>query len=224
MIAPSPMQKRALLRLLSPVGNLVGRQLAHPSGWFGRVAMTRVLNRGNRELIASTLDCLTLCAETRLVDVGFGGGLALHLARRRGVVQLFGADPSMAAVEQLRKTHSQWIQGGTLTLWQACVEQLPLATGSMHAIVSTNTVYFWVDLATAFGELRRVLAPGGMLALGFTSSQKLRTFNSITQHGFLFYEVAELVTQAEIAGFASVNLIELHGRDTEGDYVLVATA
>ncbi len=218
------MKKRFLFNLLSPISSLVGRQLAHPSGWFGRVVMTRALNRGNRELIASTVDCLKLSAETRLLDVGFGGGLALQLARRRGAVRLFGADPSLAAVEQLRSTHSKWIQGGTVTLRQASVERLPFDTGSMHAIVSTNTVYFWADLAAAFSELRRVLVPGGMLALGFTSSQKLRTFTSITQHGFLFYEVTELMTQAKNAGFAGVDLIALHGRDTEGDYVLVATA
>jgi arsenite methyltransferase len=218
------MKTRLLFSLLRPLSGLIGRQLGHPRGWFGRVVMTRALNRGNRELITSTLDCLTLSPETRLLDVGFGGGLALQLARERGVLHLFGADPSMAAVEQLQATQRKWLEGGTLILKQAGVEFLPFDAQAMHAIVSTNTVYFWADLAAAFGELRRVLAPGGTLALGFTSSQKLRAFESITQRGFCFYANEDLVTQAQSAGFASVKLVALRGRDTEGDYVLVATA
>jgi 2-polyprenyl-3-methyl-5-hydroxy-6-metoxy-1,4-benzoquinol methylase len=94
-------------RILSPITSFLARQLAHPSGWIGRVVMTRALNRRNRELIHAALDELALSEKTRLLDVGFGGGLSLQLARAQGVTKLHGVDPSAAAVDQLRKTSSR---------------------------------------------------------------------------------------------------------------------
>ncbi len=68
------MNRQPMFRLLAPVGAVLARQLAGPSGWFGRTVMTRVLNRGNRRLIESTLAQLDLEPESALLDVGFGGG------------------------------------------------------------------------------------------------------------------------------------------------------
>jgi arsenite methyltransferase len=217
------MRKLTLFRLLTPISSLVARQLAHPNGWLGRQVMTRVLNRGNRELITATLDCLTLSPETRLLDVGFGGGLSLQLARQRNVARLYGVDPSVDAVEQLKRTSRSWIGDGELTLTVGVVERLAVGDGAVDAIISTNTLYFWPDLAAAFNKLGRVLAPHGQLALGFSSSHKLRSFKTVTRHGFLYYEHHEVLEQARLVGFSEVRLVELHGRDTEGDYVLVAT-
>lgn len=217
------MRRRTTFQLLRPISAFVARQLSHPSGWIGRHVMTRVLNRGNRELITSTLDSLRLSSDTRLLDVGFGGGLALQLAHERGVVKLFGIELSIAAVEQLNRRHRNWMKRGELTLAQGTVERLPLEQAAVDAVISTNTVYFWTDLAAAFSELHRVLAPGGQLALGFSSIQKLQSFNTVTRHGFLYYPSEEITEQARNAGFSDVRLSELHGRDTDGDCLLNAT-
>lgn len=217
------MRHRFMFQLLGPISSAVARQLALPSGWLGRILVTRVLNRGNRELITTTLDTLPLSRDVRLLDVGFGGGLALRLARERGVVRLVGVDPSRTAVEALRRSCAKWLDGGELTLAEGGVEQLPVDDGSVGAVISTNTVYFWRDLPAAFAELRRVLVSGGHLALGFSSSDKMRAFDTITRHGFLHHDNRELVERAEEAGFREVRLIELRGRDTVGDYVLRAS-
>jgi len=205
--------------LLDPVGGLVARQLARPSGWFGRTVMTRVLNHGNRELIEATLDGVALAPESRLLDVGFGGGLLLELARRRGVRRLAGIDPSDAAVARLRGGPS-WLGGAELRLEVGVVEALPFEDASFDVVASTNTVYFWPELARAFAELHRVLRPGGLLTMGFSGAAKLRRFGGITRHGFRFHENGELVEAASSAGFTDVRLVELHRRVTTGDFVL----
>jgi SAM-dependent methyltransferase len=193
-------------KVLSPFTSYIARQLAHPSGWFGRAVVTRALNRRNHRLIEATLGALELSERTRLLDVGFGGGLSLKLARARGVTALFGVDPSIAAVERVKSTSRTWARGCQVTLLEGTVEHLPFENAAFDAIISTNTVYFWPDLAVAFRELYRVLIPGGRLALGFASSDNLHNLHAITQHGFLFYHSDELLARAREVGFAEARI------------------
>ena len=210
-----------LFRLLDPVGAAVARQLARPSGWFGRAVITRVLNRGNRQLIEATLDGIDLAPAHRLLDVGFGGGLLLELAHRRGLRSLAGVDPSDAAVGWLRSRRAA-LGMPELRVEAGAVEALPFADASFDIVASTNTLYFWPDLAKAFAELRRVLAPGGLLTLGFAQAAKLRGFAGITSHGFRLHENGDVVGAARRAGFEDVRLLELHRGATEGDCLLRA--
>lgn len=217
------MRSAILIRLLDPVAGAVARQLARPSGWFGRFVMTRVLNRGNRDLVEATLDGLDLPPGGRLLDVGFGGGLLLELAHRRGVHALAGVDPSAAAVAWMERRRRRLV-GSELRLEVGVVEALPFPDASFDAVASTNTVYFWPDLRRAFSELHRVLRPGGLLSVGFSGKEKLAAFGSITQHGFHHREQRELVEAAADAGFGEIAVVDLHGRVTEGDHVLRASA
>jgi arsenite methyltransferase len=218
------MRNQLLFRLVSPVSAAVARQLSHPHGWLGRTVMTRLLNRGNRELIEATLDALALSPTTCLLDVGFGGGLLLELARCRGVRSLAGLDPSDAAIRTVRERSRRWLAGGELRLERGRAESLPFAGEAFDAVASTNTVYFWPDPAVTLAELKRVLRRGGELALGFSGSAKLRSFDTITRHGFRFHENGHLLACAAQAGFSGVRLVELHGRNTKGDYLLLASA
>jgi SAM-dependent methyltransferase len=216
------MRSAFLIRLLSPVSGAIARQLAHPRGWFGRVIITRALNRGNRDLIRATLDGVPLGPDCRLLDVGFGGGLLLELAHRQGTRMLAGVDPSREAVEALRQR--DFLRGSRVQLEVGVVESLPFADASFDVVASTNTVYFWPDLDRAFAELRRVLRRGGLLTLGFSGVSKLRSFGNITRHGFRFHYAPSLVDAASRAGFADVHVDDLHGTVTEGDHVLRASA
>jgi arsenite methyltransferase len=213
------MRNAFVLKLLDPVAAAIARQLSRPSGWFGRTIVTRVLNRGNRDLIEATLDGVSLAPRCRLLDVGFGGGQLLATAHRRGVRVLAGVDPSEDAVRWLR-ARRRWFPQAEVRLEVGAVEALPFPDAGFDVVASTNTVYFWPDLAAAFRELHRVLAPGGVLTVGFSGAAKLWGFGRITQHGFRFYETAELVEAASAAGFANVRLVELRGQVTKGDWVL----
>jgi arsenite methyltransferase len=212
-----------LFKLLAPVGSAIAGQLSRPSGWFGRTVMTRVLNRGNRALIDATLEGIELGPECRFLDVGFGGGLLLERAYQRGVRHLAGVDPSDAAVTWLRGRRDV-LAGAILRVEVGVVEALPFGDASFDVVASTNTLYFWSDLHRAFTELRRVLRPGGQLTVGFSGSEKLRGFAGITRHGFHFHDNEAVTATAGHAGFTDARLTALHGRVTEGDFVLRALA
>lgn len=218
-------QKRTLSNML--VARLVphqflAAQLRKPSGRFGRWVMTRGLNDGNAELIGSTLDALALQPSDRFLDVGFGGGLSLRRAAQLTHGALWGVDFSPDMVAAGQRSLAELIAGGRLNLITADVGALPLRDASIDAVCTTNTIYFWPDLDAALRELRRVVAPGGRVAFGFTGRAKMQRFDNITKHGFRTFEPDELESALLTAGWSSARTTTLHGKVTQGDYVTLA--
>jgi SAM-dependent methyltransferase len=211
-------------RLVAPVAphRFVAAQLRQPTGRFGRWVMTRVLNRGNAELITGAVDALALQRDESFLDLGFGGGLALRLAATRTDAPLWGVDFSSDVVLAGLNTFHSLIRSGRLNLICADVADLPLRDGLVRAICTTNTIYFWPDPVRALRSLRRVLSANGRLALGFNGATKMRGY-SVTQHGFKLYEPDRVEALAREAGFARVQTLAQTGRVSRGDYVSLAS-
>lgn len=197
----------------------VAAQLRKPTGAFGRQLMTRLLNRGNEELIVQTLDVLALRRDDVFMDVGFGGGLALELAMTRTSGPLWGVDYSGDMVHAGMRRFGSAVRSGRLNLVCADVTALPLRDALVSAVCSTNTVYFWPDPPAAFLSLHRVLRPGGRVTLGYSGARKMREFGQVTGHGFTLYEPDAVEQLARDAGFAQVHTHALEGGSTRGDYV-----
>lgn len=185
--------------------------------------MSRSLNRGNADLIGECVQALELSSEDTLLDVGFGGGGALRQASTI-VTQghLYGVDFSPDMVAQAHRSLGDLIRSGRLSVLTGDVMSLPLADGLCTKILSTNTIYFWADLPSAFARLRRVLAPGGRLVLGFSGQEKLDRYGAVTQQGFAKYSDAEVISALRDAGFDQVVVRSLHRGRTVGDYLAIA--
>ena len=198
-------------------------QLRRPSGRFGRWVMTRSLNRGNAELIDGTLEALSLSHDDTFLDLGFGGGRSLELARERTQGALWGIDYSGDVVVAGMSRFEPLVRSGRMNLLCADVHALPLRDALVSAVCSVNTIYFWADPVRALAQLQRVLKPGGRLALGFSGADKMRQFDRITQHGFTLYDAARVETLLRGAGFGRVDTRALAGRVSSGDYVCLAS-
>jgi ubiquinone/menaquinone biosynthesis C-methylase UbiE len=105
-------------------------------------------------------------ARGRCLDVGSGpGSLGIALAQASDLsVTLLDASPDMLAVagENVREAGLS----GRLSLLAGDVHDIPLPPGSVDLVVSRGSVFFWEDLARAFFEIHRVLAPGGKTYVG----------------------------------------------------------
>ena len=200
----------------------IAQQLRRPSGRFGRWVMTRALDDGNAELIEATLAALRIGPAERLLDVGFGGGGALRRAAQLTSGALLGVDFSADMVAQGQRRMTALVAAGRLNLLTADVADLPLRDGLVDAICTTNTIYFWPDLQAALGELRRVLAPGGRIAFGYSGRAKMQRFDGITRHGFRTLVPDELESALRAAGFAGAATTDLFGKVTFGDHVTTA--
>lgn len=96
-----------------------------------------------------------------VVEIGMGAGPNLALYDPGKVRRVIGIEPSAG----LRRKAARAIAGQSLEveLVDGLAEDLPAETGSADTIVLTYTLCTLPDLARAFGEMRRVVKPGGRL-------------------------------------------------------------
>jgi len=147
-------------------------QFRRPHGLFGRVAGWVMANRpSNRRRNAWTVELLDVRAGDRVLEIGYGPGLALaEMAGRVGSGAVIGLDHSetMRAVAAAR--NRQAIAEGRLRLHVGRVEDLAAGTvpglgGPFDRIYAINTALFWRNRQAVFGALARRLAPGGRVAV-----------------------------------------------------------
>ena len=211
-----------MVKLQETLGNFVSGQLRRPTGAFGRLVMTRMLNRGNTPLTDETLARLELRRSNTVLDVGFGGGRALRQAARRVTDgHLWGLDFSPDVVAAGQRSLADLIAAGRLELLRGDVGDMPLRDALFDRIVTLNTIYFWPDPARAAGELLRVLKPGGLLAIGYSGAAKMREYPLLTDT-FRFWEAEEVEALLQEAGFIEIRSDALRGKVTRGDFVTVA--
>jgi SAM-dependent methyltransferase len=145
------------------------------------------------------LEALALGPDDRLLDVGCGGGLLLRDALASGAA-VTGLDHSAEMVDLARER----APGAEVVLGSA--ERLPFANGAFTALSMSIVFIFLSDPVAALSECRRVLAPGGRLAV-YTTSPALRGTPAAPEplagRGH-FYEDDELVALARRAGLTDV--------------------
>ena len=160
------------------------------------------------------LNALALEPEDRLLDVGCGGGLLLRDALASGA-RVTGLDHS----EEMVRLAGERARGAEVVLGGA--ERLPFGDESFTAIAMSIVFFFLPDPVAVLRECRRVLAPGGRLAL-YTTSPALRGTPAapepLASRGH-FYEDEELAELARQAGLATVVVV-----NDDGGQLLTATA
>ncbi|HWF53156.1 MAG TPA: class I SAM-dependent methyltransferase [Solirubrobacteraceae bacterium] len=112
------------------------------------------------------LAALALGPADRLLEIGCGGGLLLREALGTGAV-VTGIDHS----EEMVALATERAPGAVVLL--AGADQLLFPDAAFTAVAMSVVFFFLDDPATVLGECRRVLAPGGRLAV-FTTPPELR--------------------------------------------------
>ena len=112
------------------------------------------------------LDALELEPGDHLLEVGCGGGLLLRDAMARGA-RTTGIDHSEEMVALARER----APGASVMLAQA--ETLPFADETFTAIAMAIVFFFLADSVGVLRECRRVLRPGGRIAI-YTTGPELR--------------------------------------------------
>jgi SAM-dependent methyltransferase len=147
-----------------------------------------------------------------LLDVGCGGGLLLRDALATGA-EVTGLDHSedMVALAGERAPGARVIRGDA--------QRLPFADGEFTAVAMSVVFFFIPDQPRTLREAKRVLRPGGRLAV-YTTAPELRGTPAapepIASHG-RFHSDESLAALASDAGFGDVAV-----RNEDGGQLLTA--
>lgn len=157
--------------------------------WWYRALHARVIAALGREPGDPALPVL---------DAGCGtGGLLRRLAAVFPDRRFAGVDVAEGAVRRARR------KAPAAMLAVASITALPFPAASFGAVVSCDVLcHRRVDEAAALAELRRVLAPGGVLVLNLPAHRWLHSAHDRRVHNARRYGRAELGRLLEGAGFA----------------------
>ena len=142
-------------------------QAHHPRGPAGRVTAWEMAHRpSNRQRSAWVVSLLDVGPADRVLEIGFGPGLAVAALVHAGAGHVYGIDHSGVMVRQASRRNAAAIRAGRVTLAEASVDQLPPAFGGpFDAILAVNALGFWPAPSQRLAELRGRLAPGGRMAI-----------------------------------------------------------
>ena len=114
---------------------------------------------------APVLEAARLCPGERVLDLACGTGLVARLAAEKvgpsGSVTGTDIHPAMVEVARATSPAAPEVE------WHvAPAEDLPLPDASFDAVLCSLALQFFPDKVAALEEVRRVLAPGGRVAIG----------------------------------------------------------
>jgi len=142
-------------------------QAHEPRGAAGRVTAWEMAHRpSNRQRSLWVVSLLEVRPADRVLEIGFGPGVAVAALVRAGAGHVYGIDHSAVMLRQASRRNAAAIRAGRVTLVRAPVDQIPPALdGPFDAIFGVNTHGFWPAPAQQLAELRQRLAPGGRIAI-----------------------------------------------------------
>ena len=186
---------------------LIARHLSWPRGLFGRF-VGFLMNRHNARMNAFAVKMLALEPDDRVLEIGFGGGVTLP-ALITGAGFIAGVDRSADAVSWATSKYAHAVAAGRADFRAGHVEALPYDSAAFGKVCTVNTVYFWKSLESGFTEIRRVLARGGSVVVGFLPKERMARMN-MPADIFTLRTPEDLIAALKTCGFGDIRVERPH--------------
>jgi SAM-dependent methyltransferase len=151
--------------------------------------------RGRRRVIEQVLRGLSLPPAARVLDAGCGSGRNMVELARYGTVS--GVELSEASVEKARARGVGEVVAGSIT-------EMPFADASFDLAVTLDVIEHLQEDLAALRELRRTVAPGGVLLVTVPAYQWLWSGHDEINHHHRRYTRLTLRSVAQRAGWQEV--------------------
>ena len=139
-----------------------GTAAAQAALWGQRASDWADQEERNSPLFRAVFDEVGLSTGTRLLDIGCGAGVACRIAWERGArVVGLDATPELIEIARAQVPAGEFHQGE--------MEQLRFDTDSFDVVTGFNAFQYAADPVNALREARRVVRPGGHVAIAVLS-------------------------------------------------------
>ena len=188
----------------------VRAQFGRPTGLPGRIAGWIMAHRSsNRRRNAWAVSLLDVQREDRVLEIGFGPGIAItELSARAPEGYVCGLDHSAVMVQQAAGRNAEAVRRGQVDLRLGSVDELPDFDAPFDKVLAVNVALFWDRPVELLGNLRRVLRMGGRIALAFQPRGPGATDEAARTTG------RQLIAALREAGFSQVRLETLELKPT----------
>ena len=157
------------------IARYIARQFSRPTGLLGRV-IGRGMARHNEREARWTVDLLAIEPDARVLEIGFGPGVAIQYAAERTTRgHVSGIDCSEAMLQMARKRNASRLANGLVDLTKADVQSLPYPDDSFDRAFAIHCIYFW--------RTRRRACAKSDACCGRTASSQLRFARCINGKG-----------------------------------------
>jgi ubiquinone/menaquinone biosynthesis C-methylase UbiE len=185
----------------------IGQQFKRPNGAYGRV-MGHVMRVINARPYQHAIAALSPEPGDTILELGCGPGAGIStLLRDVEDVVVHGLDQSDVMISQARVRNARAVLAGRVKLHQAGFDSIPLPTGSVDRILAVNVAYFWQDAASVLHELRRVLKPGGRIAIYVTDEEAMKTWRFAGADTHRHYNEASLEALLQQGPFSQADIV-----------------
>lgn len=170
-----------------------------PQGRLGNIQL-KSMNKEHTPVSLWGLKHLDIQPDDIILDIGCGGGININ-RMAKNAKKVYGIDYSIESVKLSKEVNEKLIVDGKVEIQEGNVKDLPFEDDSFDIVTAFETIYFWPDIEKCFGEVKRVLKPGGTFLIGMESNGSDNLIMKFWKH---FIDM-ELYTDEEISSFLQNN-------------------
>jgi SAM-dependent methyltransferase len=177
-------------------------QFRHPTGVVGRLVGLVIATRpSNRERNHRTIELLQIRDGDRVLEIGFGPGLAIEVAARLARNgKVVGVDHSEIMLRQASRRNRAAIAAGRVQLHLASAAALPAFSESFDKVMASNVLMFLDDSVAALRQWLAVTRPGGWIAITHQSRKQGATDADTAR------DADQIAADLRAAGFTDVRI------------------
>ena len=181
---------------------------AKPSGFLGKVMITG-MNIFHARVAHWGMSKLDIPEPSEIAELGCGGGKnIMDLLAKYPHSRVTGVDYSPLSVAEARGRCKDMIASGRCEVLEGDVSSLGFEDGRFELATAFETIYFWPGLTECFGEVRRILKPGGHFVIVSESDGRDKAslwFKTIID-GMNTYTSGEIESALRSAGFTEIHV------------------
>ena len=186
-----------------------------PEGKLGNIQL-KSMNKEHTPVSIWGLKHLNLSPDDIVLDIGCGGGMNINRMAQTAK-KVYGVDYSIESVNLSKEVNEEYIKEGKVEIYEGNVLKLPFEDNSFDVVTAFETVYFWPDIMKSFGEVKRVLKPGGMFLIGCeangANNLAMKFFDKMVD--MTFYEDHDLRGFLETNDFNNITIYLRDGKNKE---------